>query len=70
MVSEPEGGDPESETVPSSRWLFTATTSTPKKSSTQCFISVLVNPIRHSLLEKDDEIWRTKLAILFVAHLE
>jgi hypothetical protein len=28
---------------PGSRWLFTATTLTPKKSSTQCFISVLVN---------------------------
>jgi hypothetical protein len=29
---------------PGSRWLFIATTLTPKKSSTQCFISVLVNP--------------------------
>jgi hypothetical protein len=28
---------------PGSRWLFTATTLAPKKSSTQCFISVLVN---------------------------
>ena len=31
-------------TFPGSRWLFIAITLTPKKSSTQCFISVLVDP--------------------------